>query len=269
MEDQRIQVPGGEVFVRRWLAPEPSNQPTVVLLHDSLGCVELWRDFPAQLAEHLGRDVVAYDRLGFGQSSALVDRPSPDFIDEEAAIIFPAVCHALGLKSVIPFGHSVGGGMALTIANMHAESDLCAGVVTEAAQVFVEERTKEGITAAKTFFHQPGHLDKLSKYHGSKARWVLDAWTETWLDPRFETWNLTPRLEKVQCPVLAIHGDNDEFGSVVFPKIIAEEVTGHSRAIVLEGFGHVPHKEDAATVLEAVSNFFSEVEALASAPTDD
>lgn len=258
-KEKLIEVPGGQVFVRRWCPNEKSQEPAIMLLHDSLGCVELWRDFPAQLAQNLGREVVAYDRLGFGQSSERVDPPSLRFIDEEAEVVFPALCASLGLQSVVPFGHSVGGGMAIAIASAHSQSNLCASVITESAQAFVEARTKEGIETAKKFFNQPGHLEKLTKYHKSKARWVLEAWTETWLHPQFDSWSLRPHLKNVHCPVLAIHGDNDEFGSVAFPKLIAEGVAGRSQALILEGFGHVPHKEDPDTVLAAVSCFLSEV----------
>ena len=103
-------------------------------------------------------------------------------------------------------------------------------------------------------------MDKLSKYHGEKARWVLEAWTETWLHPNFADWSLRSHLKNVSCPVLAIHGDTDEYGSVAFPKLIAEESLGRSQALVLEGFGHVPHKENPGVVLAATERFLSEIE---------
>lgn len=262
-EEIRVEVPGGRVFVRRWHPVEQRQQPPIVLLHDSLGCVELWRDFPAQLAQSLGREVIAYDRLGFGQSNECVEAPSLRFIDEEAETIFPSLCQALGLDKVVPFGHSVGGGMAIAIASTHAQSSLCSSVITESAQAFIEARTKVGIEAAKQYFSDPRHFEKLSRYHGSKARWVLEAWTETWLDPRFKDWSLRPHLKNVRCPVLAIHGSNDEYGSVAFPNLIADTVSGHSEAVILEGFGHVPHKENPATILATVSGFLSAVEASA------
>lgn len=261
LEEKRVEVPGGQVFVRRWQATENLHKPAIVLLHDSLGCVELWRDFPAQLAQQLGREVIAYDRLGFGQSTTRVEPPSLRFIDEEAEVVFPALCRALGLKKVVPFGHSVGGGMAIAIAGQQVQSNLCAAVITESAQAFVEARTKAGIEAAKQFFNQANNLERLTKYHGSKARWVLDAWTETWLHPAFESWSLRPHLKNVRCPVLALHGDNDEYGSVAFPNLIADAAAGHAEAVVLEGFGHVPHKENPATILAAVAGFLSKTEA--------
>ncbi len=258
-EEKWIDVLGGQVFVRRWRAAGQPKKAAVVLLHDSLGCVALWRDFPAQLAQTLGREVIAYDRLGFGRSTERVAPPSLRFIDEEAEVVFPALCAALQLESVVLFGHSVGGGMAIARASVHAASNVCVGVVTESAQAFVEARTRAGIEAARQSFGQPGHMEKLSRHHGAKARWVLDAWTQTWLHPQFAAWSLRPHLAKVRCPVLALHGDQDEYGSVAFPNLIADAVSGPSQALVLEGFGHVPHKENPSVVLAAVSAFLADL----------
>jgi pimeloyl-ACP methyl ester carboxylesterase len=257
-EDKRVEVSGGEVFVRRWRPVAETDGPAIVLLHDSLGCVELWRDFPQQLAERLACEVVAYDRLGFGQSTERRDSLSHSFIDDEADSVFPLLCSALGLEKVIPFGHSVGGAMAIAIAGSDAESGLCASVITESAQAFVEERTKTGIEAAKEHFSNPDNFARLGKYHGARARWVLDAWTETWLHPKFSSWSLKSHLTSVRCPVLAMHGDNDEFGSVAFPKLIAETVAGYSQAAIFTGLGHVPHREDSQVVLAKVSAFLQE-----------
>jgi len=257
-----IDVPGGKVFVREWTPVALANPIPIVLLHDSLGCIDMWRDFPRQLANHLKRQVYAYDRLGYGQSSARISPPSLEFIDEEANSVFPDLCRQLNLKTVSLFGHSVGGGMAIAIASMNAHAGLCESVITESAQAFVEERTLEGITAAKTYFSDPQHLSKLEKYHGSKAKWVLDAWTEIWLDSRFSNWNLDHHLKRINCPVLAIHGDRDEYGSCAFPQRISSGVDTYSTSVILEDFGHVPHREDPTRIIGVVSRFLQEVESM-------
>ncbi len=259
-EDFHVDISGGQIFVRRWTTDASTDQAPIVLLHDSLGCVDMWRDFPGQLAMRLRRQVLAYDRLGYGQSSDRESPPSLHFIDEEARTVFPELCRSLGLSEVVPFGHSVGGGMAIAIASLHWQTGLCASVITESAQAFVESRTTAGIQAAKELFGKPGQFEKLSKYHGSKARWVLEAWTETWLDPKFATWSLDSYLKQVQCPVLAIHGDQDEYGSCAFPNRIANGVGGYSKAVILEGIGHVPHREQPDRIIEAVSCFLADVE---------
>ena len=253
-----VSVPGGEIFVRRWHVSGGRCETPVVLLHDSLGCVELWRDFPEVLALKLGRQVVAYDRLGFGRSTERTAPPSLRFIDEEAESVFPALCASLGLEKVIPFGHSVGGCMAIAIASIHSMTGLCAAVITDSSQPYVEERTKRGIIASRNYFNQGNNFEKLAKYHGPKARWVLQAWTDTWLHPQFLCWNLKTHLNNVHCPILAVHGDRDEYGSVDFPEFIAGQATGYSRSVVLPGIGHVPHKESCAEILDMVSGFLAE-----------
>lgn len=247
--DQRIATPLGHLFARAW-TPVGASDAAIVLLHDSLGCVALWRDFPAKLAAATGRTVVAYDRLGFGQSDPHPGSIAHDFIPAEAQNI-TLLCAALGLDRIIPFGHSVGGGMSVNFAAQQPER--CAAVITVAAQAFVEDRTLDGIRAAKSAFRDPTELARLTRYHGDKARWVLEAWTETWLSPRMADWTLDAALAQVRCPLLAIHGDRDEFGSLVHPERIAAGARGQQ--LVLSNCGHVPHREQTQTVLDAVAGF--------------
>ena len=213
-----IKIPGGNIYARKWMPDKASSDVPVVLLHDSLGSVDLWRDFPEILAKRLSRDVVAYDRFGFGKSDARDELPSLDFIEEESTIYFPMVKSGLSISKYILFGHSVGGAMSINIA---ARDNDCKGVVTEASQAFVEKRTVRGIEAAKREFDQSGQLERLEKWHGKKAKWVLDAWTSVWLSPEFSEWSLEACIGKLMCPVLAIHGDKDEYGSNAFPEFIA------------------------------------------------
>jgi pimeloyl-ACP methyl ester carboxylesterase len=251
--DGTVKVPGGTVFVRRWNAATVSSNGPLILLHDSLGCVELWRDFPGRLARQLDVPVLAYDRLGFGHSSERKDMPDAGFIREEAEQTFPALRDELGVTNFALFGHSVGGAMALVIASK--AGDLCRAVVSESTQAFVEDRTLSGIRAAKTNFQQPEQLDRLRRWHGAKAQWVLDAWTEVWLSPAFASWSLASDLPLVKCPILVIHGDTDEYGSVRFPESICRSAGGRAELHVLKGCGHVPHREQQDTVIDLVCGF--------------
>jgi pimeloyl-ACP methyl ester carboxylesterase len=206
-----------------------------------------------------GRSVVAYDRLGFGRSDA---HPGPlplTFIRDEAATVVPRLCETLGLDAIIPFGHSVGGGMAVATAARWPER--CAALVTESAQTFVEDRTVAGLRAARLEFARPGQLERLARYHGAKARWVLNAWIETWLSPEFADWRLDDHLRAVRCPTLALHGDRDEYGSAQHPERIARLTNGPSRAVLLEGCGHVPHREQPMRVLAEVASFLASLDA--------
>ncbi|MFC5694688.1 alpha/beta fold hydrolase [Pseudomonas sp. GCM10022186] len=253
-QDLRIPSLHGRLFARIWspdhLSPSFDEVP-IVLFHDSLGCVELWREFPARLAAITGKAVVAYDRLGFGRSDPHPDLLSFGFVADEAERDFPAVKDALGIGEFIAFGHSVGGGMATHCAARHRQH--CQALITESAQAFVEERTLAGIREAKQGFRQDGQLERLAKYHGDKARWVLEAWTETWLSPAFADWSLEAEIERLDCPVLAMHGDLDEFGSELHPQRIAQLTDGPSRVLLIGECGHVPHREKPEVVLQAVA----------------
>ena len=228
-----------------------------MLFHDSLGCVDLWRNFPALLSESTGRHVIAYDRLGYGRSDPRCDKPGLDFIAEEAENYFPVICEQLGINRFIAFGHSVGGGMAVYCAAKF--SDACEGLITESAQAFAEDRTVQGILAAKESFKQEGQLARLKKYHGDKATWVLNAWTETWPDPDFSGWSLENVLSKVTCPLLVIHGTHDEYGSLHHPEMIAKFSRGPLLVEIMADTYHVPHREHEETIIEMTKNIIGSI----------
>jgi pimeloyl-ACP methyl ester carboxylesterase len=251
--DVLLNVKGGTVFARRWKPTFAISSTPLIFLHDSLGCVDLWRDFPAILAEQLSRPVVAYDRLGFGRSSAQEQLPSADFIREEAEELLPAVLNELGIDEFALFGHSVGGAMALLAASR--AGDRCQAVVSESAQAFVENHTVAGIRAARERFQDLEQFQRIKKWHGTRARWVLDAWTEVWLSSEFESWSLKPDLPLVKCPVLIIHGAEDEFGSIRFPETICHHVGGPAEMHILSDCGHVPHRERREDVVGLIARF--------------
>jgi pimeloyl-ACP methyl ester carboxylesterase len=241
------------LYAKSWRPEEAEGRPPILLFHDSLGCVELWREFPEALCAETRRRVIAYDRLGFGRSEPRSDPLQPSFIGDEALLAVPALRDQLGFGDFVAFGHSVGGGMAVGCAARFPRQ--VAALVTEAAQAFVEERTLAGIRAAKAELTQPAGLVRLEKYHGARARWVLDAWTETWLGPAFASWRLDSELHQVRCPVLAIHGDEDEFGSPQQAERIGALARGPASVRILAGCGHVPHRARPDEVMSAVQEF--------------
>lgn len=257
--DTWVEHPRGRLFVRTWEAQyapgDEQEKAPVVLLHDSLGCVDLWRDFPAQLSAATGRKVIAYDRLGFGRSDRRDGRLALDFIADEAKTFFPVVREQTGIRKFIAFGHSVGGGMAVNCAAQYPSD--CVALITESAQAFLADETVQGIEVAKQQFKEEGQLDRLTRYHGDKAKWVLDAWTETWLDPQFATWTLAGVLPGVRCPVLAIHGAFDEYGSRRHPELIGRLSSGPSRVEIMADTWHVPHREKAEEVVALAAGFIS------------
>lgn len=231
-EDSWIDSPGGRLFARRWQPESYQQGAPLLLLHDSLGCVELWRDFPERLAQTTGRTVIAYDRLGFGHSDRHPGRLGFDFIAAEAQQGFAAICQHFALER-------------------------CQALITLAAQTLVEPCTLAGIRAAARTFAQPGQLERLQRYHGDKAAWVLDAWVDTWLADEFRDWSLDETLPKVRCPLLAIHGEHDEYGSQLNPERFATLAAGPSQMLILPGCGHVPQREHPEQVLQAVARFLS------------
>ncbi|GKT26712.1 alpha/beta hydrolase [Acidovorax sp. SUPP3334] len=282
--DHWIATAQGRLFARRWSAVSPPSPgahegtltallpPPIVLFHDSLGCVELWRAFPAALCQATGRDVVAYDRLGFGRSDARTGLLPLDFVADEARSSLPALRAHFGVQRFVALGHSVGGGMAAHCAAArnrtqggdaagdaarHAADD-CAALITIAAQACVEERTLQGIREARDQFRIPGAMERLARYHGSdKAPWVLGAWVDTWLHPDFADWSLADAMARVTCPVLALHGDRDEYGSTEQPERIARWAVGPAQVQILPGAGHVPHREKPAAVAARIAQFLA------------
>ncbi|MHC6225201.1 alpha/beta fold hydrolase [Pseudomonas sp. X10] len=251
-----IETPLGRLFARRWVTTDGggrAQKPPIILFHDSLGCIELWRNFPDLLCQATGHEVIAYDRLGFGQSDRYPGALPPDFIRDEAVRFFALLKQELRVDRFIALGHSVGGAMAANVAFLHPQD--CIGLITIAAQAFVEDRTVDGIRQAQVYFQQPGHLQRLEKYHGDKAPWVLSAWTDSWLSESFSGWTLEEQVERVECPLLALHGDQDEYGSSLHPARIARLSPQLGEYRILAGCHHVPHREAPEVVLEAVQGF--------------
>lgn len=254
-----IETPAGRLFVKRWIPVERvrTEQAPILLFHDSLGCVELWKDFPQALSAATGREIIAYDRLGFGLSDPCPYALDVSFVLDEADGSFSALLHALGLQDFIALGHSVGGGMAIACAGAFPEQ--CRGLITLSAQAFAEDRTLEGIRQAQKAFARPGQLERLSKYHGDKSAWVVSAWVDTWLSDSFSQWNLNESLAQIRCPVLAIHGDNDEYGSAQHPERIASLPSGPATMRILPDCGHVPHREKPDVVIDMIEVFLGKL----------
>ncbi|OCI93818.1 alpha/beta hydrolase [Rhizobium sp. AC27/96] len=245
-----IESPGGRLFAKSWAPRDPVSGTPLILFHDSLGCVALWRQFPQLLAQTLNRRVIAYDRLGFGRSDRRTDVLSNNFVATEAEQYVPLLCEALSIDEFIACGHSVGGGMAVWAGARLLRQ--CRGVITIAAQAFVEDRTLAGIRAAEKDFESPESMSRLAKYHGDKAEWVLHAWIDTWQRPEFADWSLDAALQAIRCPQLVIHGEHDEFGSLAHPRRIAG-TRGECR--ILPGVGHTPHKECPTLLVEVIERW--------------
>ena len=261
--DHWIPTPQGRLFARRWTPPQAEGgaRSPIVLLHESLGSVSVWRDFPARLARATGREVIAYDRLGFGRSDPHPGALALSFVQDEAREGFAALRAQLGIGRFVALGHSVGGGMALGCA--HAWPDDCEALVLESAQAFVEPLTLAGIRAAEAQFAAVGPdgsspaMARLAAHHGDKAPWVLRAWVDTWLSKDFADWNLDALLPGLRCPLLVLHGEQDEYGSPAQPQRFIAGAGGPATLALLPGCGHVPHRQHPQMVLDAVAGFLA------------
>jgi len=243
----------GRLYVKTWTPPAAAGAP-ILLFHDSLGCVALWRGFPAALAVATGRPVIAYDRLGFGRSDRRDDRLTPDFVAQEGAAAPALLRAALGEGRFVAFGHSVGGGMAAQVGATFGPR--CEAVVCVSSLAFVDERGRAGIRRESAAFTAPGGLDRLARHHGDKAKWVLDAWVGTWLAPAFDDYDFDAALAACLCPVLALQGDRDEYGGPEHPARIAAAARRGTMRVIAD-CGHFPHREREAELAAATAAFLA------------
>lgn len=239
------------------LGPPPSEAPTLVLLHEGLGCVALWRDIPQRLAARTGCGVFVYSRQGYGGSDS-ADMPRPlDYMTREAVNVLPDLLATLGVQIHVLIGHSDGATIAAINAGRAAAPGL-RGVVLIAPHFFTEDAGLQAIAHARTAFETGDLAARLSKYHRA-ARHSFMGWCDSWLHPDFKAWNVEDVLDGIAVPVLPMQGDADPYGTRAQIDVIAARAP-HARApLYLPGIGHAPHLEAADLVLSALCDFLQDV----------
>jgi pimeloyl-ACP methyl ester carboxylesterase len=250
-----IVVDGVRLSAVRLAPPGARERPVLVFLHDSLGSVGLWRDFPERLGHAVGLGVLAYDRRGHGASDPFGPLPRTSAYLHDEARTLGRVLEAAGIDDAVLFGHSDGGSIALLAAALLPGR--IRAVVSEAAHVFVEERTLEGVRAAQGAVVTGDLLSRLAKHHGEKAEALTAAWIGTWLSPAFRGWNIEAELRGIRCPVLVLQGELDEYGTAAQVDAIARGVAGPVRPALLPGLRHTPHREAPDAVLGIVAEFLA------------
>jgi pimeloyl-ACP methyl ester carboxylesterase len=234
-------------------APGTPEGPPLVFLHDSLGCITLWRDFPARLGAASGRAVFAYDRQGYGGSSPFDGtRRAKTYLEKEADLL-PRLLDAAGLDRVSLFGHSDGGTIALLAAAKHPSR--IDSILIEAGHVFIEPVTLDGIRNALEAFQTTDLRSRLAKYHGDKVDALFDAWAGTWLSEEFRAWNIERFLPSIVSPTLVIQGDRDEYATEAQVDAILRQVSGPAHKAWLPGIAHAPHKESPDRILNLAAAF--------------
>ncbi|WNI36541.1 alpha/beta hydrolase [Chryseobacterium sp. SG20098] len=253
MEGRIIDVKGQKLYI------EHNNQlrdrPTIVFLHDSLGSVQLWRDFPAKLAEITQCNTLAYDRLGYGKSFPMLTHERPVHYMELEADLLNDVLTEMNIDNVVLFGHSDGGTIALITAAKYPER--IKAVICEAGHIFVEKTTLKGVYDAWEAYKTTNLPERLQKYHGDKVEMLFRAWTETWTRDDYRTWNIEYFLKDITAPLLFIQGEADEYGTLDQVEKTVTQVGGSAEKYIIPGIGHTPHKEVPELVLEKAAGFIS------------
>lgn len=228
----------------------------VVFLHDALGSVSLWRDFPDRFCSDSRREGLAFDRLGFGKSDPRPSPPGLRFLEAEATVRLPELLRRARIERPVLFGHSDGASIAL----LHAAAfpDAVAAVVSIAAHVFIEEVTLAGIEETVRAWETTDLPARLGRHHGAKTESVFRGWSDTWRDPAFRGFSAVEAIRPLRCPLLVVQGERDEYGTVAQVEAIAAAVSGPARTLVLPGLGHFPHREDPDGVLAATEGFLAE-----------
>ena len=233
------------------LGEERAEAPTIVMLHEGLGSLSLWKDFPQRLARATHNRVVAYSRHGYGRSAALDAPRTMDYMHGEALTVLPRLLDALQIERPILFGHSDGASIALIHAG--ASGREVAGVVALAPHIMVEDISIQGIAAAKIAYQTGGLRQRLKRHH-SDVDGAFWGWNDIWLDPAFRAWNIEEYLPKITCPVLAIQGEQDEYGTMAQIDCIARAVP-RVELLKLAACGHSPQRDRPEEVLQAVASW--------------
>ena len=254
MTAEFLSIGGLRLECRRVSGPsEAAGAPTLVLLHEGLGCVGLWKDLPERLARATGLGVFLWSRAGFGRSDPITLPRPLDYLEREAELI-PEVLRAAGIRRAVLIGHSDGGTLALLhTASGHASDTLA--VVTMAAHVFVEDVTIEGIIETKRTWDEGRLRPPLARWHGVNVDIAFHGWCDTWLDPGFRNWNIVARLPAIRVPVLVMQGADDEYGTAAQVEAIVRQVSGPVESMLLPVAGHSPHIDQPEAVVAAISRF--------------
>jgi pimeloyl-ACP methyl ester carboxylesterase len=250
-ESRFITIHGARLEYVRIPAGKP-GRPPLVLLHEGLGSVALWRDFPQQLADATGAEVVVYSRRGYGRSDKLATPNTVDYMHDEARLVLPEFLKQLQLDRPVLIGHSDGGSIAVIYAG--SQMAPLSGLVLMAAHVYVEDITISAIAAAKVAYETSDLGKRLGRYHDDvdHSFW---SWNDIWLLPAFRDWNIEEFVPKIACPILVIQGRDDEYGTPAQLDSIKRRATAPVEIALLPDCRHSPYRDQPAQTLALVADF--------------
>src|SRR5579864_4470577 len=268
---QTFLVAGHRLEVQR-LPASHSHAPELVFLHEGLGSISLWKDFPARVAAATGCPVTVYSRYGHGASDPLTEPRPVRFMHDEALHVLSDLLAQLHIEDPILIGHSDGGSIALIFAGSNQAGSSRAvsapasanhrvrGLVLLAPHVFVEDLSIASITQAKVNFETTNLPEKLVRHHSDAAR-TFSGWNDIWLHPDFRSWNIEEFLPRIRCPILAIQGLDDEYGTMAQVEAIKAKSGGPVEILALENCRHSAHRDQPDAVLQAITKFVTCVSA--------
>ncbi len=234
------------------MIPGDAGRAPLVFLHEGLGSVALWRDFPDKVARRLGAPALVYSRFGYGRSDGLAGKRTPAFMHEEALNVLPPLLEQLGIARPLLIGHSDGASIAILYAALSMRP--VAGLALLAPHVIVEDVTVDSIARVRASYAQTDLRARLAKYHANVDDAFL-GWADIWLDPAFRSWSIEQEVAGVAAPMLLIQGEDDEYGTLdQLDRITARTSTEVSR-LVLPRCGHSPHRDQEPAVIDAIAAF--------------
>ena len=235
----------------------PADRPVLLLLHEGLGSVSQWRDFPDLLAGVTGCAVLVYSRAGYGTSTpASLPRPLT-YMHDEAINVLPHIVSQLSGRDHVLVGHSDGASIAAIYAGSKPLAGL-KGLVLMAPHVFVEDISIDGIKTAREAWETTNLRERLQRHHGDNVDIAFLGWNDSWLNPGFRTWDITGFLPLIIAPVLAVQGRDDDYGTLAQVDAIERSCGGPVTKLVLDDCGHAPQKDQTAAVLDAICSFVTE-----------
>jgi pimeloyl-ACP methyl ester carboxylesterase len=250
---------GGHRIDYEWVGLGAADAPVVVLLHQGLGSISLWRDFPKAVHEATGRRVLAYSRWGYGKSDPVEAVPhGADWMQRGAEVELAALLRALGVERPILLGHSDGGSIALLYAARHA-TPAALGVVALAPHVMLEKESIVSLAKARVAYEEGDLKAKLARFH-DHVDGAFYGWNVTWLMPGMRNWSIEAELAGIRCPLVVIQGEGDEYGTPAQLEAIKRHTGGRAETLLLAQCGHSPHVEQRAVVLGAVRRLMAQIE---------
>ena len=242
-----------------WVGPKALEQSTtLVFLHEGLGCTSLWRDFPERVSEGTGLSALVYSRAGYGGSGPARLPREVEYMHHEALVVLPAILSALEIGPAVLIGHSDGASISIIYSGSD-QQERVRGLVLIAPHVFTEKISLEGIAAVRSQYWTTDLRRKLARHHGEKVDDTFQGWNDVWLNSEFRDWNIESFLPAVDVPMLLIQGTHDEYGSLAQLDAIEAGVLPTVERLVLEGVGHSPHREQSASVVDAICRFVSQL----------